>query len=69
MDASAVVTAALDVGPLNHVSPTGYIVLMGLGFLTGTAGHIVQSKTVVAAGITMIFLATILLPLSYQLAH
>ena len=69
MEALALVTAALDVGPFNDVSAKGYIVLMGLGFLTGTAGHVVKSKTVVAAGIVMILLATILLPLSYQLSH
>ena len=69
MDALGFVTAALDVGRFSDVSPTTYIVLMGFGFLTGTAGHIVKSKTVVAAGIFMIFLATIGLPLSYQLSH
>ena len=69
MDALAVVTAALDIGPFHDVSPKGYIVLMGLGFIVGTAGHVVRSKTMVAAGITMIFLATILLPLSYELSH
>ena len=63
------VTAALDVGPFNNVSPKGYIVLMALGFFTGTAGHVVKSKTVVAAGIAMIFIATILLPLNYQFSH
>ena len=65
----ALVTAALDVGRFSDVSPGTYIVLMGMGFLVGTAGHVVKSKTVVAVGITLIFLATILLPLSYQLSH
>ena len=69
MDALALVTAALDVGRFSDVSPTAYILLMAFGFITGTAGHVVKSKTVVAAGIMMIFLATVGLPLSYQLSH
>jgi hypothetical protein len=54
----------LDTGPFNDLSPRAYIALMGLGFVVGTAGHVVRSKTLVAAGILMIFLATVLLPLS-----
>lgn len=69
MEALAAIVGALDVGPFNDVSPKGYIVLMGLGFFVGTAGHVVRSKTMVAAGIGMIFLATILLPLSYHVSH
>jgi hypothetical protein len=59
----------LDTGPFDELSPRGYIVLMGLGFLTGTAGHIVRSKVMVAAGIVMIFLATILLPLTEHVSR
>ena len=43
--------------------PLPFIVLMGLGFLIGIGGHIYKSKTAIATGIGMIFLATILLPL------
>jgi hypothetical protein len=46
------------------VSPRAYIALMGIGFIIGTAGHVVKSKPVVAAGVLMIFLATVLLPLT-----
>jgi hypothetical protein len=44
-----------------------FIVLMGIGFVVGVAGHIYRSKTAVAAGIGMIFVATILLPLGLYL--
>jgi hypothetical protein len=42
---------------------------MGIGFLVGTAGHIVRSKTIVAAGVLMIFLATVLLPLTAHVSR
>ena len=64
MDALVVFALNLDTGPFDNLSPRTYIALMGLGFIVGTAGHIVKSKALVAAGILMIFLATVLLPLS-----
>ena len=64
MDALAVFALNLDTGPFNDLSPRAYIALMGIGFVVGTAGHIVKSKALVAAGILMIFLATVLLPLT-----
>jgi hypothetical protein len=54
----------VDTGPFDQLSPRAYIALMGLGFVVGTAGHVVKSKAIVAAGLLMIFLATVLLPLS-----
>jgi hypothetical protein len=47
--------------------PLPFIVLMGIGFVVGVGGHIYKSKTAVAAGIGMIFVATILLPLGLYL--
>jgi hypothetical protein len=64
MDALVVFAVDLNTRPFNDLSPTAYIVLMAFGFFVGTAGHIVRSKTLVAAGILMIFLATVLLPLT-----
>jgi hypothetical protein len=40
---------------------------MGVGFVVGVLGHIYRSNTAIAAGIGMIFLATILLPLGLYL--
>ena len=48
-------------------SPLPFIALMGLGFAIGAAGHVYGSKTAVATGIGMIFLATLLLPLGLYL--
>ena len=48
-------------------SPLPFIALMGLGFVIGVSGHIYRSKTAIATGIGMIFVATILLPLGLYL--
>jgi hypothetical protein len=45
-------------------SPVPFIVLMALGFLIGVAGHVYRSRPVVATGIGMILIATLLLPLA-----
>jgi hypothetical protein len=48
--------------------PLPYIVLMGIGFLVGVTGHVYKSKPVIATGIGMIFVATLLLPLGVYLS-
>jgi hypothetical protein len=49
-------------------SPVPFIALMGLGFLIGVVGHVYRSRTAIATGIGMIFLATLLLPLGLYLS-
>jgi uncharacterized membrane protein (Fun14 family) len=56
-----------DPSPLNENNIRGFILLMGIGFIVGTAGHVVKSKAMVAAGVIMIFIATVLLPLGVDL--
>lgn len=46
-----------------RVSPTFFLVLVLVGFLVGTIGHVYRSKTLIIAGVTMVFLGTVLLPL------
>jgi hypothetical protein len=46
-----------------RVSPTAFIVLFGAGFLLGAIGHMVKSRALVAVGVLMIFLATVLVPI------
>jgi hypothetical protein len=48
-------------------SPIPFIALMALGFAIGAAGHLYESRTAVATGIALIFLATLLLPLAIYL--
>jgi len=52
-----------DILPTGSVSLTAYIVMMGVGFLVGIAGHIIRSNTLIATGIGLIFLAILVLPL------
>jgi hypothetical protein len=46
--------------------PLPFIALMGLGFVIGTVGHVYKSRTAIAAGIGIIFVAT-LVPLGLYL--
>jgi hypothetical protein len=52
-----------------RVSPTFFIVLLGLGFAIGTLGHIVKSRTLVATGILLVFAATVFLPIAYTVSR
>jgi hypothetical protein len=49
-------------------SPVPFIVLMAAGFLIGTIGHVYKSKTLIATGIGLIFMATLGLPLGLYLS-
>lgn len=52
-----------------RVSPTYLLVLLGLGFLIGTLGHLFKSRTLQAAGVLLILAATIFLPIAYSLSN
>ncbi len=52
-----------------QVSPTFFLVLLGLGFLIGTVGHVLKSRTLQAAGILLIFAATVFLPIAYSVSR
>jgi hypothetical protein len=52
-----------------RVSPKFFLILLGLGFVIGTIGHIVKSRTLQAAGILLIFAATLFLPLAYTVSR
>ena len=52
-----------------RVSPTFFLVLLGLGFVIGTLGHVYKSRTLQAAGILLIFAATIFLPIAYSVSR
>jgi hypothetical protein len=49
-------------------SPAPFVVLMAVGFLVGGIGHLYDSKTMIATGIGLIFLATLGLPLAIYLS-
>jgi hypothetical protein len=52
-----------------RISPTYLIVLLGLGFLIGTLGHLFKSRTLQAAGVLLILAATIFLPIAYSISR
>jgi hypothetical protein len=59
--------AALSVAALLPDSIEPYLGLMAFGFLLGAYGHLIRSRWVVAVGVIMIFLATLLFPIALQL--
>ena len=47
-----------------RVSPGFFVALIGLGFLIGVIGHVIKVRTLVAIGITLIFLATVFIQIA-----
>jgi len=45
-------------------SPVPFVVLMALGFLVGVTGHVYRSRPMIATGIGLVLIATLLLPLA-----
>jgi hypothetical protein len=52
-----------------EISPSLLIALLALGFVVGTAGHIVRSRTLVATGVILVFAATIFIPIALGLSN
>ena len=49
-------------------SPVPFVILMAVGFLVGGVGHVYKSKTLIATGIGLIFMATLGIPLGLYLS-
>ncbi len=47
--------------------PKPYLILAGIGFALALAGHMSRTKTLIAAGLGLIFLASFVLPLYLHL--
>jgi hypothetical protein len=60
---------ALIVASKFETSPTPFIALMGAGFAVGIFGYLYGSRFIVAIGIAMIFLATLLIPLLVNISN
>jgi hypothetical protein len=52
-----------------RVSPTFFIVLFALGFVLAAFGHLVKSRGLMVAGVLLVFLATVLLPIAYSVSY
>lgn len=57
-----------DPSPEFGASPWPFIALMLVGFLVGIFGHLAKSRALVATGIGLIFLGTLVLPLLINLS-
>jgi hypothetical protein len=65
-----VASLALVAAPVAALLPDSigpYLALMGVGFVLGAAGHLARARWLVAVGVIMIFLATLLFPIALQL--
>ena len=49
--------------------PQPYLIILGIGFAVAILGHIAQSKTLIATGLLLIFLSTVLLPVAIYLGQ
>ena len=58
-----------DQGGEFEVSPTFLILLLAIGFAIGTVGHILKSRTLVAAGVILVFAATVLIPIALNVSN
>jgi hypothetical protein len=58
---------ALGAGSLLPESIGPYIALMGIGFAVAILGHLAGSRWLVAVGVIIIFLASLLFPLALQI--
>jgi hypothetical protein len=47
--------------PQTGLDPAPFLVLIGVGFVVGVAGHMVQVRAVVAVGVGLVFVGAILL--------
>jgi hypothetical protein len=51
------------------VSPTFFILVLGAGFVIGTVGHILKSRTLQAIGVILVLAATVVLPIAYSVSQ
>lgn len=56
----------IDPDPRFGTDPKPYLILFGAGFLIAVFGHILKVKVMIALGILMVFLSTVILPLVAQ---
>jgi hypothetical protein len=52
-----------------EVSPSFFIMLLALGFVIGTVGHILKSRTLVTIGVILVFAATIFIPVALSVSN
>ena len=61
--------ALAQASPDFSTSPWPFITLFGVGFGIGVLGHLYGSRLLVAFGIAIVFVATLILPLALSLGN
>jgi hypothetical protein len=54
----------MPLGEILPQDPQPYVSVMAIGFMLGVVGHLVRSRWLVAIGIALVFVSTVLLPLA-----
>jgi hypothetical protein len=49
--------------------PKRYLILLGIGFAVALLGHLTRTRTLIATGLGLVFLATFLLPLYFHFSQ
>jgi hypothetical protein len=49
--------------------PKRYLILLGIGFVIAVLGHLTRTKTLIAVGLALIFMATFALPLYFHFSN
>jgi hypothetical protein len=62
-------TALAQATPDFSTSPWPFIVTFGTGFGIGVLGHLYGSRVLVAIGIAIVFVATLVLPLALSISN
>ena len=52
-----------------QADPTPYLIMLVAGFVIGTLGHLTRTKFMIALGILLIMLATVILPIIYAVQN
>jgi hypothetical protein len=66
---AAVAGALAAATPDFETSPWPFIILFGTGFGIGVLGHLYGSRLVVALGIAIVFVATLILPIALSISN
>ena len=62
-------TALAQATPAFETSPWPFIITFGAGFGIGVLGHLYGSRLMVAFGIAIVFVATLVLPLALSISN
>ncbi|HEV2771114.1 MAG TPA: hypothetical protein VGV40_13100 [Solirubrobacteraceae bacterium] len=69
MAVAVLALSQLEDTPSFGANPVPFVIMMLAGFLIGTAGHLVRSRSLVVLGIGLIALGAFLLPLAANLTQ